>query len=60
MVTSNSKERLKLIDELGRTLFVITLSENNNFKKEIKSLQNGVYYLKSLTNNSCQKIVVTN
>ncbi len=60
VVTSNSKERLNLIDELGRTLFVITLSENNNFKEEIKSLQNGVYYLKSLTNNSCEKIVVTN
>jgi len=59
VITSNSLESFNLIDELGRIVSTITLNENNNFKKEIKFLQNGVYYLKSLTKNSCDKIVVT-
>lgn len=59
VVTSNSIETFNLIDELGRTVLIINLKDSNNFKEEIKSLQNGVYYLKSVTKNSCEKIVVT-
>jgi|JI10StandDraft_1071094.scaffolds.fasta_scaffold51780_1 hypothetical protein len=59
VIVANSLESFNLIDELGRIVSTITLNENNNFKKEIKFLQNGVYYLKSLTKNSFEKIVVT-
>ena len=51
---------LKIIDELGKVVKFISLSEENNFTQKISSIPLGIYFIINPINSFSKKIMVTN
>jgi hypothetical protein len=60
-ISSTSAVQLKLINQLGQTIKLISLSEATNYKINISDLANGIYFVVGKNNEGSvsQKIVVS-
>jgi hypothetical protein len=58
-IKTSSDDLISITNEIGQNVYLAKLSNNNNHTIEIQDLNAGIYFIKSIKNNSHQRIVIT-
>ena len=57
-VQSSKALEMKIINELGQVIKLISLNENNNYKMEVQNIPSGIYFITNEKASINQKVII--